>query len=120
MRSALSEFTVRRRRLRAYGVTSVQRQPSFANLPAIGEVVPEFPISTAWFGVLGPAKLPPAIADKLNSVIAGALKGSKLREQLESEGASPVGSSLADFAAFVRDDVKRWAPIVKASGATAD
>jgi tripartite-type tricarboxylate transporter receptor subunit TctC len=74
--------------------------------------------STAWFGVFGPAKLPAALTEKLNGVIAGALKSAKLREQLQNEGATPVGNSAADFAAFVRDDIKRWAPIVKQSGAT--
>ena len=47
-------------KLRAYGVTSAQRQPSFPDLPAIGEIVKGFE-STAWFGVFGPAKLPPDI-----------------------------------------------------------
>lgn len=108
---------VRAGNLKAYGVTTARRLPSFPDLPAIGEVVPGFE-STAWFGVFGPAKLPAAITAKLNAAIAGALTGAKLREQLQNEGASPVGSSAADFAAFVRADIQRWAPIVKQSGAT--
>jgi tripartite-type tricarboxylate transporter receptor subunit TctC len=108
---------VRAGNLRAYGVTTAKRLPSFPDVPAISEVVPGFE-STAWFGVFGPAKLPAAITEKLNGVIAGALKSAKLREQLQNEGATPVGNSAADFAAFVRDDIKRWAPIVKQSGAT--
>jgi tripartite-type tricarboxylate transporter receptor subunit TctC len=43
-----------------------------------------------------------------------------MREQLQKEGAAPVGNSPSEFAAFVRDDVKRWAPIVKQSGARPD
>ncbi|HEY5306566.1 MAG TPA: tripartite tricarboxylate transporter substrate binding protein [Pseudolabrys sp.] len=108
---------VRAGNLRAYGVTTAKRLPSFPDVPAIGEAVPGFE-STAWFGVFGPAKLPAAITEKLNGVIAGALKSAKLREQLQTEGATPVGNSTADFAAFVREDIKRWAPIVKQSGAT--
>lgn len=108
---------VRARTLRAYGVTSAQRQPSFPDLPAIGEIVPGFE-SNAWFGVFAPAKLPAAITDKLNTVIVAALKDSKLRDRLQNEGAAPVGSTSAEFAAFVREDVKRWAPVVKWSGAT--
>jgi tripartite-type tricarboxylate transporter receptor subunit TctC len=106
-------------KLKAFGVTSAKRQPAFPDLPAIGEVVPGFE-STAWFGVFGPASLPAPIATRLNSAIAEALKSPKLRQQLELEGASPVGNSQAEFAAFVRDDVKKWAPIVKQSGATPD
>jgi tripartite-type tricarboxylate transporter receptor subunit TctC len=110
---------VRAGKLRAYGVTSAQRQPSFPDLPAIGEVVTGFE-STAWFGLFGPANLPGDITGKLNAAIVAALANPGLREQLQIEGASPAGSSSADFAAFVRDDVKRWAPIVRQSGARPD
>jgi tripartite-type tricarboxylate transporter receptor subunit TctC len=108
---------VRAGKLKAFGVTSATRQQAFPDVPAIGEVVPGFE-STAWFGVFGPARLPAPIATRLNSVIAASLSGSRLREQLLLEGATPVGNSLAEFSAFVRNDVQRWAPIVKQSGAT--
>src|SRR5665213_3282612 len=107
---------VRAGKLRAYGVTSAARQASFPDLPAIGEVVKGFE-STAWFGVFGPAKLPPDITNKLNAAIVAALNDPAMRKQLETEGATPAAGSAADFAAFVRDDVKHWAPIVKQSGA---
>jgi tripartite-type tricarboxylate transporter receptor subunit TctC len=103
-------------RLRAYGVTSAARQASFPDLPAIGEVVKGFE-STAWFGVFGPAKLPADITNKLNAAIVAALNDPEMRARLQSEGATPAGGSAADFAAFVRDDVAHWAPIVKAAGA---
>jgi tripartite-type tricarboxylate transporter receptor subunit TctC len=105
--------------VRAYGVTTAQRQPGFPDIPAIAEVVPGFE-STAWFGVFGPAKLPEAITNKLNAVIVASLSDPVLKQRLETEGATPVGDTPAEFAAFVRDDIKRWAPIVKASGATAN
>ncbi len=110
---------VRAGNLRAYGVTTVQRQPSFPDLAAIGEIVKGFE-ATAWFGVFGPAQLPVAITEKLNAAIVAALKDPRMRTQLENEGATPAPSSAADFAAFVRGDVKRWAPIVKQSGARPD
>ena len=106
-------------KLRAYGATSAQRQSSFPDLPAIGEVVPGFE-STAWFGMFGPAKLPADVTTKLNTAIRAALDDPRMREQLQTEGATPAGISPAEFAAFVRDDVKRWAPIVKQSGARPD
>jgi tripartite-type tricarboxylate transporter receptor subunit TctC len=108
---------VRAGKLRAYGVTSAQRLPAFPDVPAIGETVPGFE-STAWFGVFAPAKLPPAITEKLNGAIVAALADPAMRERLKSEGATPVGDTPAAFAAFVREDIERWAPIVKASGAT--
>ena len=108
---------VRAGKLRAYGVTSEKRQPSFPDLPAIGEIVPGFE-STAWFGVFAPANLPDAVTQKLHATIVAALGEPRLREQLKNEGASSVGNTPKEFAAFVREDIERWAPIVRASGAT--
>jgi tripartite-type tricarboxylate transporter receptor subunit TctC len=102
--------------LRAYGVTSAVRQPSFPDLPAMGEIVPGFE-SQAWFGVFGPAKLPDDIVDKLNRAVVDALKDTRMREQLLREGASPASLTPAEFAAFVRQDIERWAPVVRSSGA---
>jgi tripartite-type tricarboxylate transporter receptor subunit TctC len=108
---------VRAGKLRAYGVTSVQRQSLFPDLPVIGETVPGFE-SSAWFGVFAPANLPGAITEKLNTVIVATLTDAKLREQLKNEGATSVGNSPNEFAAFVREDIERWAPLVRSSGAT--
>jgi len=102
--------------LRAFGVTSAKRQPSFPDLPAIDEIVPGFE-SEAWFGVFGPAKLPGEIVDRLNKAILAALKDPRMREQLMREGANPAAMTPAEFGAFVREDVERWAPVVRASGA---
>ena len=107
---------VRAGKLRAYGVTSDKRQAMFPDLPAIGEVVPGFE-STAWFGVFAPAHLPDAITEKLHATIVAALKEPRLREQLKTEGATAVGNTPKEFTAFVREDIERWAPVVKASGA---
>src|SRR5207253_921100 len=98
---------------------SPKRQPSFPDLPATGEIVPGFE-SEAWFGLFGPAKLPADVTSKLNAAIVGALNDQAMRAQLEREGASPAPLAPEEFAAFVRADVERWAPIVKQSGARPD
>src|SRR5215468_7381432 len=110
---------VRAGNLRAYGVTSAARQPSFPDVPAIGEVVPGFE-SEAWFGVFGPAKLPDEIVGKLNRAVVNALKDQRMREQLMREGANPAALTPAEFAAFVRQDIERWAPVVRSSRAKPD
>ena len=110
---------VRAGNLRAYGVTSAARQPSFPDLPAIGEIVTGFE-SEAWFGVFGPAKLPDEIVEKLNRAVVDALKDTRMREQLLHEGANPAALTPAEFAAFVRQDIERWAPVVRSSGAKPD
>ena len=103
-------------KLRAYGVTSAKRLPAFADIPAISEVVPGFE-SNAWFGVFGPARLPPELVRILNDAVAKAVHSPDMKKRLELEGAVPVGNSSADFSAFVREDLRRWAPVVKYSGA---
>ena len=108
---------VRAGKLHAYGVTSLQRQASFPEVPTIGEVVVGFE-SSAWFGVFGPANLPGTVTERLNSVIVAALAEPKLREQLKNEGATAVGNGAKEFATFVREDIERWAPLVRSSGAT--
>ena len=107
---------VRAGALKAFGVTAKERLRSLPDVPPIGDVVPGFE-SNAWFGLFGPAKLPPAITERLHTALLKALKDPQLLARLEREGASPVGNAPAEFAAFVRQDVERWAPIVKASGA---
>jgi len=103
-------------KLRALGVTSAQRLALLPDVPAIAETVPGFE-SRAWFGLFGPARLPPEITATLHRAVATALRTPEIRARLEQEGATPVGSAPAEFSNFVREDVKRWAPIVKASGA---
>ena len=92
---------------------------SFPDLPAIGEIVPGFE-SEAWFGVFGPAKLPDEIVGKLNRAVVDALKDGRMRERLTREGANPAALTPAEFALFVRQDIERWAPVVRSSGATPD
>lgn len=110
---------IRAGNLRAYAVSTLSRQPFLPDVPAISEVIPGFE-SAAWFGLFAPANLPAPIASKLNGVVVAALNGPKMRAQMATEGAAPAGTSLADFAAFVRRDVERWAPVVKQSGATVE
>ena len=62
--------------------------------------------------------LPGAITERLNAVIIAALAEPKMREQLKNEGATVVGNSAKEFATFVREDIDRWAPLVRSSGAT--
>jgi tripartite-type tricarboxylate transporter receptor subunit TctC len=102
--------------LKAFGTTSLQRLPSLPDVPPIADVVPGFE-SNAWFGLFGPARLPQAVTAALYGAAAKALKQPQFVDRLNNEGASPVGDAPDHFAAFVRADVQRWAPIVKQSGA---
>lgn len=105
--------------LRALGVSSPQALPQFPGVPPIGDTIKGFE-SNAWFALFGPAKLP---ADKLAALNAAARKAvdtPAFRQLLEREAASAVSSSPEELGAFVRQDIERYAEIVKFTGATAD
>jgi tripartite-type tricarboxylate transporter receptor subunit TctC len=103
-------------RLKALGVTSPKRLPQFPDAPAIAEVLPGFE-SSAWFGLFGPAKLPPELVKRLSDAARAAIATDAMKKRLEADGATPVGNTPEEFAAFVRADVPRWAQLVRYSGA---
>lgn len=103
-------------RVKAFGVTSPKRLPQFADVPAIGEVVKGFE-SNAWFGLFGPAKLPADVTQRLYDAARAALNAPEVRKRFEFEALEPVGNPPAEFARFVREDVQRWAKVVRYSGA---
>jgi len=106
-------------KLRVLAVTSAKRSPLLPDLPAIGEVVPGY-MASAWFGVFAPAATPAAIIAKLNDAFNTVLKDPEILAQLSAEGAEAVGGTPEAFGRFFRDDIARWAPIVKTSGAKAN
>lgn len=104
-------------RLRALGVTSPKRLPQFPDVPAIAEVLPGFE-SRAWFGLFGPAKMPPELVQRISEAARSAIQTETIRKRLEQDAAEPVASSPEDFARFVKADIARWAPLIQRSGAT--
>lgn len=106
-------------KLKVLGVTSARRLPQFPDAPAIAEVLPGFE-SSAWFGLFGPAKMPPEVVRRISDAARGAVRAEAMRRRLEADAGTPVGNSPEEFAAFVRADVPRWAKLVKYSGATPD
>ncbi|MNJ80793.1 Tripartite tricarboxylate transporter family receptor [compost metagenome] len=73
---------------------------------------------TSWIGVFAPAGTPRPIVERLQQEIARALADPRVREQLVSQAADPVASKPDDFARFTADETEKWAPVVKASGAS--
>lgn len=103
-------------KLRALGVTSPARLPQFPAVPAIAEVLPGFE-SSAWFGLFGPARMPPELVQRISDAARAAVRGEAIRKRLEADAGQPVGNAPEAFAAFVKADVARWAPLVRYSGA---
>lgn len=106
--------------IRALAVTTSKRTPALPDVPTIAESgYPGFSIST-WYGVWAPAGTPAAIVQKLSGEIAAIVRQPDVRAQFEKLGAEPVGNSPAEFSAFTKAELTKWAGIVKASGAKVD
>jgi tripartite-type tricarboxylate transporter receptor subunit TctC len=102
--------------IRALAVTSAEHEPSFPDLPTVGETVPGYE-ATAWFGIGMPKGTPREIVDKINAEVNRALADPKMRERLAELGGKPIASTPEDFGKVIAVETEKWAPIVKATGA---
>jgi len=100
-------------------VTGSQRSSFLPDVPTMAEAGYQVVVES-WLGVFVPAKTPADIVDTLNAAIAEAAKSSHMIENLAKVGNTTAFQTPAQFAATVRADLARWAPIVKASGFVAD
>jgi tripartite-type tricarboxylate transporter receptor subunit TctC len=106
--------------LKALAVTTKARSPLLPEVPSISEAGIAGFDASAWYGVFAPAKTAPDIIQQLNRVIVTALKAPDMLQRLETLGAEGVGSAPEEFAAFVKSEIARWGPVVKAAGVTAE
>ena len=111
---------VRSGRLRALGVSSARRSHAAPEIPTIAEAgVPGFESGT-WYGIVGPAGLPSSIVVRLNAEINKALETPDMKERMASLGLDPMGGTPERFSEFMRQEIVKWAKVVKESGARAD
>lgn len=114
---------IRAGRLKALAVTSAARSPALPDLPTVAEAggaaLKGFEASS-WFGLLAPAGTPADVVNRLQQETAKALASPALKERLQSQGALPSGMSSAEFARHIDAETKKWAAVVKASGAKVD
>ena len=111
---------IRAGRARGLAISAAERLPEFPGLPTFAELgYPEL-VATVWFGLSAPAGLPADIVERLNLEVNRALDNTEVRERLKPEGIVPSPLGAREFAAFVAEEIKRWAPVVRASGAKTD
>jgi len=110
---------VRNGKLRALGVASSKRLHALPDVPTIAETVPGFEMM-AWQGLFVPAKTPRPIVEKLQKAVAEALTQAPVQKRLAEEGAEPVGSTPEQFDKVFRDDLVRWAKLIKERNIKAD
>ncbi len=104
-------------RLKALAITTAARSALMPDLPTVAEDgVPGYDVAS-WFGVVAPAGTPPAIVARLNRDIVRALAEPESRARLAALGADPLDSTSEAFAAFIRDELAKWAAVVTISGA---
>jgi tripartite-type tricarboxylate transporter receptor subunit TctC len=107
-------------KLRAIAVTGAARSPLLPDVPTVSEAaLPGFEV-TSWYGVFGPAGLPGDIVVKLNSEIGSAVTAPDVKERLAALGAEPSVKAPDQFARYVRQEITKWAKVVKDSGAKAE
>ena len=108
-------------KLKAFAVTSAQRSAAMPELPTLEDAgqLKGFEASS-WFGLLAPAGTPPEVLSRLQQETAKALNSPDIKEKLQAQGAIPSGNTPQQFAALIDAEIKKWAAVVKASGARVD
>jgi tripartite-type tricarboxylate transporter receptor subunit TctC len=102
--------------VRALGTSAAKRSTVLPDVPTIAEAgVPGYE-STIWLGIMAPAGTPKAIVDKLNAEINKAINRPDVKEAWDKQGAVPLVMSPAEFDAYLRKDIEKWAKVVKAAG----
>ena len=111
---------VRSGRLRALTVTSLQRQAVAPDVPTMVESgFPGFEAGT-WFGLLAPAGTPRDIIARLHTDIAKTVRLPDVQKQLAGQGATTIGNTPEQFAAYIRTESAKWAKVLAASGVRGD
>ena len=101
--------------IRALGVSTRKRSEAMPNLPPIAEAgVPNYE-ATQWYGLVAPAGTPAEIVARLNAEVTQALRIQDMQEKLASDGAEPVGTTPAEFAAHIKSELEKWAGVARAA-----
>ena len=109
---------IRAGRIRPLAISASERLREYAAVPTFRESgYPEL-LATVWFALSGPAGLPADIVNRLNAETQRILAAPDIRERLRIDGIEPQSMSPQAFADFVAAELKRWTPIIRASGAT--
>lgn len=107
-------------RLRALATAAPRRDAQLPDVPTMKEAGIEGVEVAVWYGVFAPAKTPPEIVQQVSQGIQKATRDPEVRRRMVEQGADPVGSTPEEFAKLLREEVARWAEVVKVSGARAD
>nr|WP_245425248.1 tripartite tricarboxylate transporter substrate binding protein [Phyllobacterium brassicacearum] len=105
--------------LKALGVTTKERAPSFPDLPTVAEAVPGYETYT-WNAFFAPAGTPPEVVARLNEAAKAALADPEVIARMKDFSATIVGSTPDELASHVKAEIQKWEPVVKSTGVTLD
>jgi tripartite-type tricarboxylate transporter receptor subunit TctC len=107
---------VRAGRLKAMGTTGKTRSSVLPDVPTISEAgVPGYETGI-WLGLMAPAGTPRPVLERLNTEVRKVLDSTEVKESWGKQGATPMGMTIDQFDKFLRDDITKWASVVKATG----
>jgi tripartite-type tricarboxylate transporter receptor subunit TctC len=110
---------IRQGSVRPIAMSSAERHPSFPDVPTFREQGFDL-TSSSWFALSGPAGMPAPIVDRLHRETMAVINTPDVRTRFAELGGTPGDMSPAEFTRFVAEEVERWAPVVRASGARVD
>ena len=100
----------------ALGAASGARNPKLPDVPTLAEQGYPNTSSDNWYGLLAPAKTPPAVIAKLNDAFAKAINDPVVKQKLIDSGAVPVADSPEQFGKFLKEELERWGKLVRDKG----
>jgi len=107
---------IRGGKLRALAVTSLQRSAALPDVPTLNESGLKGFEAVAWNGLSAPAKTPRDVIMKINADVIKIVNSPELKERLKADGSDPVGNSPEQYAAFLRNEIAKWAKVIKFAG----
>ncbi len=110
---------IRSGKLKALAVTTGQRSKALPDIPAVSETLKGFEVDT-WWGLVAPAATPREVVEHLNKAFTEALRAPETHTRFAQLMAEPVPTTPEQFAAFIKKELERYGPVVKASGARVD
>jgi tripartite-type tricarboxylate transporter receptor subunit TctC len=111
---------VRAGKLRVLAAASPQRNRLLPDIPTFSELGISRVEVSLWYGLLAPAGTPRPVVERLNREVSRVLEMAEIRDRLQAQGAEPMPGSPDAFAAFMRAEMQKWAPVVKQAGVKLD
>jgi tripartite-type tricarboxylate transporter receptor subunit TctC len=106
-------------KLRALAVPTPQRSALLPQVPTVAETLPGYEVAN-WYALVGPRGLPGPVVERLNAAMRSTLADPEVVAHLARHGVEPQPSSPEELARFIREETAKWAPIVRATGASSD